>query len=95
MRELIATLFEPLRAFLAPGTGRRAKPSVLRSACAFLAPKPRRGPEVASFICTDLDTWLAEVARQRRRRAEAFAAALDLPDPSHWLDSLTVGAVAR
>ncbi|MFJ5066494.1 hypothetical protein ACIQC7_08760 [Kitasatospora sp. NPDC088556] len=37
----------------------------------------------------------AELARdaddQRRRRAALFAAALDLPDPSHWLDSITTG----
>ncbi|MFC5667397.1 hypothetical protein ACFP3U_31070 [Kitasatospora misakiensis] len=28
---------------------------------------------------------------QRRRRAALFAAALDLPDPEHWLDSITTG----
>ncbi|MGW3229385.1 hypothetical protein [Kitasatospora sp. NPDC001095] len=37
----------------------------------------------------------AELARdandQRKRRAALFAAALDLPDPSHWLDSITTG----
>ncbi|MGW3073513.1 hypothetical protein [Kitasatospora sp. NPDC001132] len=38
---------------------------------------------------------VAELARdasdQRRRRAALFAAALDLPDPMHWLDSITTG----
>ncbi|MFG2906213.1 hypothetical protein ACGF13_14235 [Kitasatospora sp. NPDC048286] len=37
----------------------------------------------------------AELARdtddQRKRRAALFAAALDLPDPSHWCDSITTG----
>ncbi|MFG2912732.1 hypothetical protein ACGF0D_07550 [Kitasatospora sp. NPDC048298] len=37
----------------------------------------------------------AELARDaddhRRRRAALFAAALDLPDPEHWLDSITTG----
>ncbi len=33
-----------------------------------------------------------ENARQIERRAAAFAAALDLPDPIHWLDSVTTDA---
>ncbi|MEV7772934.1 hypothetical protein [Kitasatospora sp. NPDC086791] len=33
----------------------------------------------------------AERWEQTRRRAAAFAAQLDLPDPSHWLDSITTG----
>ncbi|MFB7906374.1 hypothetical protein ACFC1T_08105 [Kitasatospora sp. NPDC056076] len=28
---------------------------------------------------------------RRRRRAAAFAAALDLPDPVHWLDNIATG----
>lgn len=32
-----------------------------------------------------------EAATQRNRRAALFAAALDLPDPHHWLDSVTTG----
>ncbi|MFJ1708585.1 hypothetical protein [Kitasatospora sp. NPDC088346] len=34
-----------------------------------------------------------EKREQQRRRAAAFAAALDLPDPLHWLDELTSNAV--
>lgn len=32
-----------------------------------------------------------ETAAQRTRRAAAFAAQLDLPDPLHWLDSIVTG----
>ncbi|SOB83119.1 hypothetical protein SAMN06272789_3317 [Streptomyces sp. 1331.2] len=148
MIELIARILTRLRLFLAPGNGRRAKPSawspVRRRTLTLISPSPKPKPEPIRPVlvgqrrapwdrdeCTPqrpantlplcsgirqpipphvvartlMPKWepvrphviaytrqaADEAARQRNRRAAAFATALDLPDPLHWLDTVTSG----
>lgn len=68
----------------------RTEPSVR----AVQIPGPRWAPEPPSGDGV-IPLWSAYEADEnkavRMRRAVAFAAALDLPDPLHWLDSITTG----
>ncbi|MFJ3220326.1 hypothetical protein ACIPLC_30950 [Kitasatospora sp. NPDC086801] len=46
---------------------------------------------VRMHVIAHTEHYVTEAAAVRARRAAAFAAALDLPDPSHWLDTVVTG----
>ncbi|WP_030057151.1 MULTISPECIES: hypothetical protein [Streptomyces] len=46
---------------------------------------------VRAHVIAHTEHYATEAAATRARRAAAFAAALDLPDPEHWLDTVVTG----